>query len=38
MNSYEASVFITMYMYFITDVSQMVKLQHIQGVLNNLRI
>lgn len=38
MNSYETSLFITMYMYFMTDASQMVKLQHIQGVLNNLRI
>lgn len=34
MNSCEASIFITMYMYFVTDVSQMAKLQHIQGVLN----
>lgn len=38
MNPCEASIFITMYMYLVTDESQMVKLQHIQGVPNNMRI
>lgn len=38
MNSCEASISTTMYIHFMTDASQMVKLQHTEGVLNNIRI